>query len=449
MPKKSNNSYWRQRFLGITKGQLTDTENFVKELRRQYGLAELQTKKDINYWYYRIAENNNISMAEARKLLTSGERTEFNWSVWEYIKYAKDNEMSGKWIRELENASAKAHITRLEAINLQMKNQVNKLLDFQEKGLTKLISDVYTNGFYKTVYEHQKGIGEFSPFSMLDSQKTVELIKAPWSKDGKNFSQRIWGDQGEKLVNTLKNEFTNCVIRGDNPTTISKMISNKFSVSKSAAERLVRTESAVFSSMATQKGYKSIGCEEFEVCAAFELRTCSDCGDRNGEHYPMSKYCIGDTAPPFHPNCRCTTVPYFRDEFTEGETKWSEKGTVDGDLSFEEWKENYVKNGVEKGKESGIIKIDDKQFGKKVGKHAQDFGLNVSKAEDREKVKGYIFDIVNNSNEVRCGEWRGQSEDVDFYIKDNDVVIVKKNGEFITVMPGGVNNERVKNARKR
>lgn len=345
MTKKNdkNNDYWRKRFLNIAKDQIIDTENFVKELQRQYNIAELQTKKDINYWYYRIAQNNNISMAEARKQLTSSERDEFNWSVWDYIKYAKENELNGKWVKELENASAKAHITRLDAINLQMKNQVAKLLDFQEKGLTKLISDVYTNGFYRTIYEHQKGIGEFSPFSMLDSQKIVELVKAPWSKDGKNFSQRIWGEQGGKLVSTLKNEFTNCVIRGDNPTTIAKMISNKFAVSRSSAERLVRTESAVFSSMATKKGYKSIGCEEFEVCAAFETRTCSDCGDRDGEHYPMSKYLVGSTAPPFHPNCRCTTVPYFSDEFTEDETKWSENGSVDGDLSFNDWKEEYLK----------------------------------------------------------------------------------------------------------
>lgn len=343
MTKKNdkNNDYWRKRSLNIAKDQIIDTENFVKELQRQYNIAELQTKKDINYWYYRIAQNNNISMAEARKQLTSSERDEFNWSVWDYIKYAKENELNGKWVKELENASAKAHITRLDAINLQMKNQVAKLLDFQEKGLSKLISDVYTNGFYRTIYEYQKGIGEFSPFSMLDSQKIVELIKAPWSKDGKNFSQRIWGDQGGKLVSTLKNEFTNCVIRGDNPTTIAKMISNKFSVSRSSAERLVRTESAVFSSMATKKGYKSIGCEEFEVCAAFETRTCSDCGDRDGEHYPMSKYLVGSTAPPFHPNCRCTTVPYFSDEFTEDETKWSEKGSVDGDLSFNEWRKSF------------------------------------------------------------------------------------------------------------
>ena len=369
MTKKNdkNNDYWRKRSLNIAKDQIIDTENFVKELQRQYNIAELQTKKDINYWYYRIAQNNNISMAEARKQLTSSERDEFNWSVWDYIKYAKENELNGKWVKELENASAKAHITRLDAINLQMKNQVAKLLDFQEKGLSKLISDVYTNGFYRTIYEHQKGIGEFSPFSMLDSQKIVELIKAPWSKDGKNFSQRIWGDQGGKLVSTLKNEFTNCVIRGDNPTTIAKMISNKFSVSRSSAERLVRTESAVFSSMATKKGYKSIGCEEFEVCAAFETRTCSDCGDRDGEHYPMSKYLVGSTAPPFHPNCRCTTVPYFSDEFTEDETKWSENGSVDGDLSFDDWRKSFGVNDDDAQNRKVIIDKNEKTKESRMG----------------------------------------------------------------------------------
>lgn len=47
------------------------------------------------------------------------------------------------------------------------------------------------------------------------------------------------------------------------------------------------------------------------------------------------------------------------------------------------------------------------------------------------------------------GNWRGQEDDVLFYIKGEDVVVTKQNDEFITVLKGGVNNARVKNARNK
>lgn len=94
-----------------------------------------------------------------------------------------------------------------------------------------------------------------------------------------------------------------------------------------------------------------------------------------------------------------------------------------------------------------IIKTD-KQFGKKIGKHASDFGLNPRNAEDRKRMESIIDDIIANHTEVRLGQWRGQPNAVLFYIKDADVVLVSKEREFITVLKGGVENGRVKNARK-
>lgn len=94
-----------------------------------------------------------------------------------------------------------------------------------------------------------------------------------------------------------------------------------------------------------------------------------------------------------------------------------------------------------------IIKTD-KQFGKKIGKHASDFGLDPRNAEDRKRMESIIDGIVATHTEVRLGQWRGQPNAVLFYIKDADVVLVSKEREFITILKGGVENGRVKNARK-
>lgn len=88
------------------------------------------------------------------------------------------------------------------------------------------------------------------------------------------------------------------------------------------------------------------------------------------------------------------------------------------------------------------------QFGKKAGKHASDFGLNPNSAGDREKLLEIINDIRNKREEVRRGPWRGQEQEVFFHIKGQNVVLTKPEGEYITILKGGTENERVKNARR-
>ena len=94
------------------------------------------------------------------------------------------------------------------------------------------------------------------------------------------------------------------------------------------------------------------------------------------------------------------------------------------------------------------IDISPKQFGNKIGKHAYDFGLMPNIESDRQKMYNIINDIIQNSDEKRFGSWRGQKGEVDFHIKGNDVV-VSNNGNFISILKGGINNERIKSAKKR
>ena len=134
-------------------------------------------------------------------------------------------------------------------------------------------------------------------------------------------------------------------------------------------------------------------------------------------------------------------------------------GTEEALAAFEESCRNAVENAAHDGiirssdsddiEDNTILTFSKKQFGKKVGKHAIDFGLDPSSETDRTKVYQIVQDIVSTATEQRIGFWRGQSNDVVFHIKGDDVVVTTLNGEFITILKGGINNERVKNAGKR
>lgn len=101
---------------------------------------------------------------------------------------------------------------------------------------------------------------------------------------------------------------------------------------------------------------------------------------------------------------------------------------------------------VEKTFKNGTIKTD-KQFGKKIGKHAADYGLDPGSPKDRAQMESIIDDILTNPDEKRKGDWRSQPGDSEFFIKGEDVVVVNDN-KFVTILKGGAENARVKNARK-
>lgn len=148
--------YWRKRFEQLEEAQNNKSVKYYLELEKQYKLAINSIEKDILAWYNRFAKNEGISLLEAKKLLNTRELEEFKWSVEEYIKYGKENAINQKWMKELENASARVHITRLEALKLQIQQQVEVLYGNELDGIDKLMRDIYTSGYYHTAFNVQQ-----------------------------------------------------------------------------------------------------------------------------------------------------------------------------------------------------------------------------------------------------------------------------------------------------
>jgi RHS repeat-associated protein len=91
------------------------------------------------------------------------------------------------------------------------------------------------------------------------------------------------------------------------------------------------------------------------------------------------------------------------------------------------------------------LRIGAEQFGKKIGKHAPDFGLDPANPAHRKVLRDMIESISRNPDKVVQGTFRGQEGAVDFFIKGNDVV-VGKGGDFVTILQDGINNPAVRRA---
>lgn len=353
-----SNNYWTKRFEEEEKQRNISNKAYAKEIEKQYKIAENKIKSDIEKWYIRIADNNQISLADAKKLLTKDELKEFKWTLAEYTQKAK----SGAWKKELENASARVHIQRLEALQLQVKNSIETLRNKENEMLEDYLIKNYEDTYYHSLYEISKGLNLKTSFATLDKNKINQVIGKPWLKDGKTFSDRIWQDK-EQLINTLRTKITQSFITGSTldeaVEDISKFVSDKIKNKEYVARRLLETESAAYASKAQIEAFKSIDVEKYEIVATLDLHTSEICQEMDGKVFNISDQEIGVTVPPFHSHCRTVIAPYFDDEPTRASR--DEKGEYKEVkyMNYKEWKEQYVKKdelGLTLNQKSAIMK---------------------------------------------------------------------------------------------
>jgi len=337
--------YWAERFMQLEKSQHKTGQECYQTIIDNYRRCEKELNNKLNVWYQRFAENNNISFTEAKKLLTSKELDELKWDINDYIKYGRENSVSGEWMTELENASSKFHISRLEALKLQLQQEIEALHGNNLDQLDSAMRQIYTDGYLHTAFEIQRGTGVGFNFSTLDTRKIDKVIRNPWATDRYNFSQRIWKSK-DKLVDEMNKSITRNIALGEDPGKAINEIARNMNVSKSSAGRLVMTEEAYFSSISQHDAFNDLGVEQYEIVATLDNRTSKMCRELDGKHFDMGDYWVGVTAPPFHCYCRTTICPYFDDEFTFGEQRAArgENGKtyyVPSNTKYNEWNKSF------------------------------------------------------------------------------------------------------------
>ena len=278
---------------------------------------------------------------------------EFKWDVQEYIKYGQDNALNSGWMKELENASAKYHISKLEALKVQTQHSLEVMYAKQFGTMHGALSDAFESGYYHTAYELQHGFNVGWDIAGLDQAQIEKVLAKPWAADGYNFSERIWGNKN-KLISEVHNELSRNIMLGADPQKAIDSLAKKMNTSKNNAGRLVMTEEAYFSSAAQKDCFESLGVEQYEIVATLDSHTSDICRSLDGKHFPMKDYQPGVTAPPFHVYCRSTTVPYFDEQFDIGERAARDEETgktyyIPDDMNYQEWKETFVDGGDKSG----------------------------------------------------------------------------------------------------
>ena len=346
-----NADYWRGRFSILEDSAHREAQRTIQDMEELYLDAQRSVQKEIESWYARFAVNNQISLTDARKWLTAGQLEEFHWSVEQYIKIGEQAGLDAAWLKKLENASARFHISRLEAVQTGIQQQLELLYGNQVDSLDALLKKVVGNGYTHTAFEVQKGVGLGWDITGLDQKKLETLLSKPWTTDGRTFRDRCWLNKND-LVGSVSKSLTQGLLRGDSPAKITTAIQKQFGVHRYKAGRLVNTETTYFNAVATKECYKDLDVEMVEIIETLDSHTCSICGGLDGKVIPISQYEPGVTVPPFHPNCRGTTAPAIDPKYAGERAARNADGDVyyvPANMKYADWVQTFVNGGSKAG----------------------------------------------------------------------------------------------------
>ncbi len=344
----TNKDYWQRRFERLEQREMGKADEAMADLKEEYEYALRKLRDEVISWYTRYANENGLSLADARKQLDAKELKAFKMTLKEYEKLAKQQDLSDEYVKMLDQASIRARLSRSQVLYVNLAHYVEQLVKEQELNLTELLKDVYEDSYYRTAYETQSMQGVYDTFAKVPEASIEKAISRPWAEDGKDFSERIW-DNKTKLLNTLQSEITRTLIAAEGTTLLAGRIANRFNVSFSNARRLAETETAYVQETARMDTWKKLHVAKYELIATLDSRTSQLCRQMDGKVFDRADAKPGVTMPPFHCYCRTTTAPYIEgitdDDDSTRVARDPDTGKtvqVPGKMKYGDWKAVFV-----------------------------------------------------------------------------------------------------------
>lgn len=280
----------------------------IQELTEEYE----ETQEELLFWLMLFSVDGKLDWVEMRRNLTDSQLRRLKSYIGDEI-------------------SDRVRIKRIDAINLILETKLKEINDLYAEKMKDFSIKLYEETYYQTTYDVQD---EKKSYWVVPAVVTAEVLKQllkPWTADGINFVDRI-DIKTNQLIETLKKEITQSIIRGESPNKIVVDLSKRFNINVNSAKNLINTESTRVVSQASHDAMKDDMVREYEYRAILDNRTSDICRSMNGRRFKITEFEIGVTAPPLHSHCRSFI-------------KWDTPNTGKPDTninSFMEWHKKYV-----------------------------------------------------------------------------------------------------------
>ena len=286
----SSKTYWRDRELEWKKKRLKDEQEYADEIQEIYANMMDSVEKEIESFFTRYSNKENITMAEAKKRVSNIDIEAYKRKAKKYVKEKNFSDEANEQMR-LYNLAMK--VNRLELL----KANIGLELVVGHDELKSYTGDKLEGAYLEEIKRNASILGD----TVIDNAKMAKTV-ADSSFKNATFSERIWVNQ-DQLKNSLSSVLSNALIQGKNPREFIPQIRKKFDVSRCNAERLLRTEIARVQTQAQAESYEANGIDEYEYIACSLKDVCPLCKEMDGKTFKLKDMKIGENAPPMHPNC--------------------------------------------------------------------------------------------------------------------------------------------------
>ena len=354
-----------------------------------------------------------------------------------------------------------------------MKAQINAALDELHKKSNQTIEEYltrsYQHGYVGTMYTlHKQGMPILAP---IDQRAVTRAVRT----DSK-LSGRLYGELGvdmQKLKKTIRREISIGISIGSDYGMIARQVQISSGIPLKRAKTIVRTEGHRIQQQSAddaRNAAKGQGCQvvkQWDAVLDGNTRTDHRILDGQirevGEPFEIdgkkAEYPGAFGRPEEDCNCRCVALTRAKWALDADELQTMKERAaffgLDKTEGFREFEEKYLRTTeVLKNHQESVIIITDKQLGHKAGKHMQEWGLNPSNPDDRTKFVEITQKIQREPQEIRRVQWQNDPKtgrrtvEVNAFILGHDVVLVADDGEYITTMKDGIENQRVQNGRR-
>ena len=307
-----DSKYWEDRYRAEEKARELADKRVAYQLHGVYQQHANNIQKEIDSFWQMYADKEGITKLEAKQRADKLDMINVEFKARQIVERANRLRERGQKVTSDDFTRAENDLMRL--YNLKMKTsrlevlQANIKLHQYDLALNEfeiidkhLIESIRRENLFSAgVLNMTLGSFESSKIS-ADSIVYSNFNNATWSS-------RVWERQNE-LRSIVKKGVADTVLRGKGTNVLINSLKKEFDVSYGYARRLAVTESARVYSEAQKANYDANGVEWFEVMT--ELKACQICQPFNRRIFKVSELVPALNAPPFHPNCRCTTVPHF------------------------------------------------------------------------------------------------------------------------------------------
>lgn len=294
----SNEEYWQQRAEQNALKLFTYSKGKADLITRWFNRTSKEMQEKIDTFYKAYATQEGLNLDEAKTALN--DKRAYQITIQEFMRIAQNNPQDPVLQAILKKSYFNRAISREEFLLLQLNLLESELYQSYAEETEKSLTQVFEEGYYKTLFDTQQFVGFGGSFNRISTHQIQSAVETAWH--GKNYSQRIWGDQRTSLARYLNRIITNGMIQGTSNGQMRAELQKVMNTSAYNARRLIRTECSQVCAQAELAAYRENGTKKFRFLATLDYKTSKICQDMDNKVFLVSEAEIGVNTEPLHPH---------------------------------------------------------------------------------------------------------------------------------------------------